>query len=123
MDCQSPRAAECAAPCVSSDRCADASNPVIVYCVSRNPSGSTYNQYMPSEKPELLIRSVKTKDGDWYSFAVMSSTSTTAAAPNTCQYAETLFTSASRCDWKMLISATRTIRTTNSTNVRVRASP
>ena len=39
-----PLAAPSAAPCVSSDRWAEASNPVIVYCVSRNPSGSTRNQ-------------------------------------------------------------------------------
>ncbi len=64
------------APCVSSDRWADASKPVIVYCVSRKPSGRMYHQYMLSEKPELLIVSVKTNDGDWYSFAVSSRIST-----------------------------------------------
>src|SRR5918998_1101416 len=34
-DCQTPRAADFAAPRVSSDTCAEASKPVIVYCVSR----------------------------------------------------------------------------------------
>src|SRR5215216_2830780 len=111
------------APCVSSDRWADASNPVIVYCVSRKPSGRMYHQYMLSEKPELLIVSVKTNDGDWYSFAVSSRISTTAAAPNTCQYAEMLLTSASRCELKMLISDVITIRPTNSRNDRTRKSP
>ncbi len=41
MDCQMPLAALLAAPWVSSDRCAEASYPVIVYWVSRKPSGST----------------------------------------------------------------------------------
>src|ERR671921_475795 len=40
-DCQTPRAAALAAPRVSSETCAEASKPVIVYCVSRKPSGST----------------------------------------------------------------------------------
>ena len=44
MDCHRPRAAACEAPRVSSDTCAHASKPVIVYCVSRKPSGSTKNQ-------------------------------------------------------------------------------
>ena len=44
-----PFAAPSAAPWVSSDRCAEASNPVIVYCVSRNPSGQhVANQYFAS---------------------------------------------------------------------------
>ena len=41
MDCQRPLAAARPAPLVSSDTWAHASNPVIVYCVSRNPSGKT----------------------------------------------------------------------------------
>src|SRR5262245_43976925 len=41
IDCHRPLAAERAAPLVSSDTCAHASNPVIVYWVSRKPSGST----------------------------------------------------------------------------------
>ena len=40
---------------------AEASKPVIVYCVSRKPSGSTYHQNMSWLKPELLMRSVKTE--------------------------------------------------------------
>ena len=38
---QSPWAAAFDAPPVSSETCAEASKPVIVYCVSRKPSGST----------------------------------------------------------------------------------
>src|ERR1044071_8780201 len=38
---QTPLAAALAAPRVSSEMCADASYPVCVYIVSRNPSGST----------------------------------------------------------------------------------
>src|SRR3982750_3557325 len=38
---QTPWAAALAAPCVSSEMCAEASYPVCVYIVSRNPSGST----------------------------------------------------------------------------------
>ena len=50
---------------VSSDRCAQASKPVIVYCVSRKPNGMMMNQnpgldVLPSKYPELLNRSVKT---------------------------------------------------------------
>ncbi len=39
-----PLAAAIDADAVSSDRCAHASKPVIVYCVSRNPNGRTANQ-------------------------------------------------------------------------------
>src|SRR6478752_5742208 len=38
---QTPLAADSAAPCVSSEMCAHESKPVIVYCVSRKPSGNT----------------------------------------------------------------------------------
>src|SRR3954453_2452796 len=53
-DCHTPLAADLAAPCVSSEMCAEASKPVIVYCVSRKPSGSTYHQNIPLPKPELF---------------------------------------------------------------------
>ena len=62
---QRPCAAAFEAPPVSSETCAEASNPVIVYCVSKKPSGSTRNQYQPSPKPELLMRSVNTKLAVW----------------------------------------------------------
>ena len=60
-----PRAAALAAPAVSSETCALASKPVIVYWVSRKPSGSTYHQNMLDEKPELLMWCVKTKLALW----------------------------------------------------------
>ena len=41
MDFQMPFAAPSAAPWVSSERCAEASKPVIVYWVRRKPSGRT----------------------------------------------------------------------------------
>ena len=60
-----PLAAAIDADSVSSDRWAQASKPVIVYCVSRKPNGTMANQkpkldVLPSPKPELLNRSVKT---------------------------------------------------------------
>ena len=50
---------------VSSERWAEASNPVIVYCVSRNPNGMIAKKnpklvVLPLPNPELLNRSVKT---------------------------------------------------------------
>jgi hypothetical protein len=36
-----------------------------VYIVKRKPVGRMYHQNMPIEKPELLIRSVKTKSKLW----------------------------------------------------------
>ncbi len=60
-----PLAAALDASAVSSDRWAQASKPVIVYCVSRNPNGTMKNQnatvlVLPSPYPELLNRSVNT---------------------------------------------------------------
>ena len=60
-----PLAAAVDAVEVSSDRWAEASNPVIVYCVSRKPNGTIANQkakplVLPPAKPELLKRSVNT---------------------------------------------------------------
>ncbi len=60
-----PLAAALDADAVSSERWAEASKPVIVYWVSRNPNGTMANQnaklfVAPSEKPELLNRSVNT---------------------------------------------------------------
>ena len=65
MDRQMPLAAALDADDVSSDRCADASKPVIVYCVSRKPNGKMKNQNgapmtLPLSKPELLNLSVNT---------------------------------------------------------------
>ena len=62
-----PLAAESAAECVSSDRCAEASYPVMVYWVSRAPMGRMTNRnptppVLPPKKPVLLTREVKTDD-------------------------------------------------------------
>ena len=62
-----PLAAELAAECVSSDRCAEASYPVMVYWVSRAPMGKTMKRnpsppVLPPKKPVLLTREVKTDD-------------------------------------------------------------
>ena len=50
MDRQMPLAAPSAAERVSSERCADASYPVIVYCVRMNDSGRTNSQ-----KPKPVV--------------------------------------------------------------------
>ena len=60
-----PLAAESAAECVSSDRWAEASYPVIVYCVSRAPRGNTMKMkphpfVFPPKNPVLLTVEVKT---------------------------------------------------------------
>src|SRR4051812_1441530 len=117
MDCQIPRAALLAAPWVSSDRCAEASYPVIVYWVSRKPRGSTYSQkVVPLPNPELLIRSVKTNDRLWWVSGVKISTRTTIAAPNTCHQTEMLLITASRCELKMFSEVITTISTRNQKN-------
>ena len=61
-----PLAAESAAECVSSDRWAEASYPVIVYWVSRAPMGRTMKRkpnplVLPPKKPVLLTVEVKTR--------------------------------------------------------------
>ena len=96
-----PFAADVAADAVSSERWAQASKPVIVYCVSRKPSGSTASQnvvppVVPSPKPELLNRSVKTKPALWCWSGTMIRMSTTTAAPTTCHHTEMLFITAIR---------------------------
>ena len=50
MERQMPFAAALDASAVSSERWAHASNPVIVYCVSRKPKGTIANQ-----NPRLLV--------------------------------------------------------------------
>src|SRR5689334_4840080 len=117
-----PLAAPDAAPCVSSERWAEASKPVIVYCVSSRPSGITRNQNVipevdPSAKPELLIRSVKTKLNDWWVLGRTISRTTTMAAPATCHHTEMLLMIASRWLLKMLASAASTMIATNSTKI------
>ena len=84
-----PTAAMRDAACVSSAMCADASNPVIVYCDIRSPSPKTYQnmiepKFVP-ENPELLSVSVKTNPTErWWSGTTMQ-TSTMIATPTMCQ--------------------------------------
>src|SRR5689334_18983477 len=113
-----PRAAWFAAPCVSSDRCAEASYPVIVYWVSRKPSGSTYSQnpgpcVLPSTNPELLMVLVNTKDRLWCASGPKIRARTTTAEPATCHHTETLLMTANRCELKTLTSVTASMTTMN----------
>ncbi|GAA2855932.1 hypothetical protein GCM10020220_051390 [Nonomuraea rubra] len=61
---------------------------MIVYWVSRKPSGSTYSQKgspsEPSPKPELLLVPKKTKSADWWLSGAKIRMATTIAAPATC---------------------------------------
>ena len=64
---QMPLAAESAAECVSSDRWAEASYPVMVYWVSRAPMGRMMKMnpnplVLPPKNPVLLTHEVKTDD-------------------------------------------------------------
>src|SRR5690625_399501 len=97
IDRQMPLAAPCEAAAVSSDRCADASKPVIVYCVSKKPSGNTRNQYFASSYPELFKRSVKTKLRLWCWSGTTARIRITIAAPATCHHTEMLLSTAIRC--------------------------
>ena len=81
---------------VSSAVCADASNPVIVYCGSSMPSPSTSrnaspNWVVPSPKPELLIVCVKTYESDWWSLGTMIRIATITTTPTMCHQAEIMF--------------------------------
>src|SRR5262245_17048543 len=101
-----PLAAALDADDVSSDRCAHASNPVIVYWVSRKPNGTTASQKaglvtLPSLHPEALYLSVKTKLNDWCVSGTTIRISTIAVAPITCHHTDTLFMIAIRWPLKM----------------------
>src|SRR3954469_18392541 len=69
-DRQTPCAAPSAAPRVSSEMCADASYPVCVYIVSRNPWVRMNNQNQPPTDPfihpELFCLCPNTKLADWW---------------------------------------------------------
>src|SRR5690606_30034944 len=88
-----PRAAVRDADRVSSLMCADASNPVIVYCDISRPMPNT-NQKAESENPELLMVSPNTKAADWWLSGTKASTATTTATPTMCHHAEMVFSSA-----------------------------
>ena len=108
-----PLAAESAAECVSSDRWAEASYPVIVYCVSRAPIGRTTKMkpnplVLPPKNPVLLTVEVKTMLALAWWWGRKIRISTMAVAPITCQYTEMLLKMASRWLEKMLASAAMT---------------
>src|SRR3569623_3778521 len=114
-----PLAAGLAAPCVSSDRCTEASKPVIVYCVRMNPNGMIASQKLiddvePPDHPEPLNRSLKTCE----KLRCWSGTQISAAirmtAPATCHHTETLLRIANSWLEKMLISAITTRITTKN---------
>ena len=72
---------------------------MIVYIVSRKPTGRTRNQYVPpliapSAKPELLIRSVKTKSALWWLSGTKTRIPMMISAPTTCHHTEMLLNSA-----------------------------
>src|SRR6478735_7447221 len=104
-----PCAAAFAAPCVSSERCTEASKPVIVYWVRMKPNGMITNQKAielvdPSDHPDPLNLSVNT----WLMLRCWSgtkmSTRMSTEAPTTCHHTEMLLNSASRWLEKMLIT-------------------
>src|SRR3954469_24717579 len=112
MDRQMPLAAAFDAVAVSSDRCADASNPVIVYCVSSRPRGSTRNQNFtsltaPPSNPELLILVVNTQLIAWWVFGTKARMPITRAAPTTCHHTEMLLITAIRRPPQRLDAAAR----------------
>ena len=119
-----PLAAALDADAVSSDRWAEASNPVIVYCVSRKPNGTIANQnaklvVLPSLKPGVVeplgedvaerLVLVGDEDQDQHD----------RAAPTTCHQTETLFMIAIRWLLKMLSTAASTSTTRKMRNTRV----
>jgi hypothetical protein len=87
-----PQAAPSDALRVSSLMCAEASNPVIVYCAIRRPVPKTYQKAMlpqpVPEKPELLIVSVKTNPNDWWCSGTTIRIATTTSTPTMCHHAE-----------------------------------
>src|SRR4029079_9856134 len=109
-DCHTPLAAATEAPRVSSAVWADASYPVMVYIVSRNPIGITRIQNgkpptAPPSKPVLLILWPKTKLALWCWSGTKISRPMITATPRTCQNTEMLLNSATSGELKMFTSA------------------
>ena len=75
---------------VSSLMCAEASNPVIVYCAISRPMPKTKMKAL-SENPELLIVSPNTKPMDWWFSGSAISTATMISTPIMCHQAENEF--------------------------------
>src|ERR1700682_6541201 len=117
MDFQIPLAEDKWADCVSSERCAEASKPVMVYCVSRKPSGRTYSQYMllPA-KPELFTWLVNIHLRVWCSVGVKMRIAMIRAAPKTCHHTEILFNTACTLLLNTLNAVIRIMITMNQKN-------
>src|SRR4051794_14069556 len=114
-----PLAAALAALLVSSERCADASYPVIVYWVRIAAIGSTKSrkpqpEVEPPNMPLLLMVLANTSPKLACCSGISHRIAMTAAAPATCHHTEMLLMMASRCDEKMLMSADTARMTTNS---------
>ena len=88
-----------------------------MYIVSRKPSGRTYHQNIPSPKPELLIVSVKTKSALAWRSGTKTRIAMITATPTTCTNTETLLSSATRCEEKMLIAACSARMTTKTAKI------
>src|SRR5690349_12257831 len=113
-----PLAAALAALLVSSDRCADASYPVIVYCVRIAAIGSTKNRkpqpdVEPPNMPLLLIVLANTSPRLACCSGSTHSNRITTAAPATCHHTEMLLMMASRWLEKMLMMADMARMATN----------
>ena len=108
-----PLAAELAAECVSSERWAEASYPVMVYWVSRAPMGRITKMnpnplVFPPKNPVLFTVDVKTIEALAWWWGRMIRIRTIAAAPSTCHQTEMLLKMESRWLEKMLITAAMT---------------
>ena len=78
--------------------CAEASNPVIVYCAMSRPVEEDVDEHeagrLPSPKPDALTVSVNTYRSDWCWSGTMRRIATITTTPTMCQYAETVLRSA-----------------------------
>src|ERR1700694_757440 len=125
MDRHMPLAAPSAALFVSSDKCAEASYPVMVYCVRITEMGSTkssqpHPDVAPPNMPLLLMVLANTSEKLAWRVGIRNRPGSTAAAPATCHHTETLLMMASRWLEKMLMIAEIARMITNRMKVRVR---
>src|ERR1700712_5031210 len=125
MERQMPLAAAPAALLVSSERCAEASQPVIVYWVRMAEMGRTkISQPAPLVAPEnmpvlLMVCANTSWKLAWWA-GTRNRMRMTAAGPATCHHTETLLITASRWDEKMLITAAITRMIKNMMNTLVK---
>jgi hypothetical protein len=119
-----PLAAPSAALLVSSDRCAEASYPVIVYWVRIAAIGSTKisqpKPLSPLDIPVLLTVVANTSLKLACRLGSRIRMRMTAAAPTTCHHTEMLLMTANRWLEKMLMIADSARMTTNMANTLVR---